>query len=83
MFKAKGNRSCFSGLAAPGTMIQAWGFRLNFVYASATAVKQAIRFSLGKYNTGEEVDFVIDQVRKTLKQTGREYEKLKSDIPVY
>jgi cysteine desulfurase len=37
--------------------------------------KQAIRFSLGKYNTEEEIDFVIEKAKLTLQRI-REFEKL-------
>jgi cysteine sulfinate desulfinase/cysteine desulfurase-like protein len=36
------------------------------------AANQAIRFSLGKYNTTEEVEFVIEKVRLTLEELNPE-----------
>ena len=36
----------------------------------------AIRFSLGKYNTEEEVNFVIDKVGLTLKEGVQGYSSL-------
>ena len=36
----------------------------------------AIRFSLGKYNSEEEIDFVIEKVGLTLKETGFKFENL-------
>ena len=35
---------------------------------------RAIRFSLGKYNTGEEVDFVIEKVGSNVERNDRQPE---------
>jgi cysteine desulfurase len=37
----------------------------------------AIRFSLGKYNTAEEVDYVIEKVKWTLRESDSAFESLK------
>ena len=58
--------ACSSASPEPSHVLKAMGL-------DDTAAFQAIRFSLGKYNTDEEVDFVIDKVRYSLKDTGKEF----------
>jgi cysteine desulfurase len=67
--------ACSSAAPEPSHVLMAMGL-------DEAAANQSIRFSLGKYNTEEEVDFVIDTVRESLKETGKEYEKLKTGGPV-
>jgi len=58
--------ACSSASPEPSHVLKAMGL-------DDAAAHQAIRFSLGKYNTDEEVDFVIDKVRYSLKDTGKEF----------
>jgi len=58
--------ACSSASPEPSHVLKAMGL-------DDAAAYQAIRFSLGKYNTDEEVDFVIDKVRYSLKDTGKEF----------
>lgn len=58
--------ACSSASPEPSHVLKAMGL-------DDAAAFQAIRFSLGKYNTDEEVDFVIDKVRYSLKDTGKEF----------
>jgi cysteine desulfurase len=67
--------ACSSATPEPSHVLMAMGL-------DEAAANQSIRFSLGKYNTEEEVDFVIDLVRESLKETGKEYEKLKTGGPI-
>jgi cysteine desulfurase len=62
--------ACSSATPEPSHVLIAMGL-------DESKANQAIRFSLGKFNTEEEVDFVIDKVGKTLKENEREYNKLK------
>ena len=58
--------ACSSASPEPSHVLKAMGL-------DDAAAYQAIRFSLGKYNMDEEVDFVIDKVRYSLKDTGKEF----------
>ncbi|HEY4935630.1 MAG TPA: aminotransferase class V-fold PLP-dependent enzyme, partial [Puia sp.] len=61
--------ACSSASPEPSHVLKAMGLDDDLAY-------HAIRFSLGKYNTEEEVDFVIEKVESTL-QGIREFENLK------
>lgn len=51
--------ACSSASPEPSHVLKAMGL-------DDTAANQAIRFSLGKYNKDEEIDFVIDKVKNAL-----------------
>lgn len=61
--------ACHSANPEPSHVLIAMG--LNDDLSS-----RAVRFSLGKYNTVEEVNFVIEKVKQTLKAAAGELEKL-------
>ena len=63
--------ACSSASPEPSHVLKAMGLDDQTAY-------HAIRFSLGKYNTEDEVNFVIDRVKKTLKHAGKERVKLKT-----
>ena len=58
--------ACSSASPEPSHVLKAMGL-------DDESANQAIRFSLGKYNTEEEVDFVIEKVGRTLEEI-REFE---------
>ena len=60
--------ACSSGSTEPSHVLMAMGL-------SKPLALHAIRFSLGKFNSAEEVDFVIDRVRSALKEV-REFANL-------
>jgi cysteine desulfurase len=62
--------ACHSANPEPSHVLKAMGLSDELSY-------RALRFSLGKYNTSEEVNFVIEKVKQTLKKLGSEMEKLK------
>jgi cysteine desulfurase len=62
--------ACSSASPEPSHVLKAMGL-------DDTSAGRAIRFSLGKYNTDEEVDFVIETVKKSLEETNSEFERLK------
>jgi cysteine desulfurase len=57
--------ACSSASLEPSHVLKSMGL-------DDAAAYQAIRFSLGKYNTEEEVDFVIQRVRLTLEEINAE-----------
>lgn len=57
--------ACSSALPEPSHVLKAMGLDDEQAF-------HAIRFSLGKYNTEEEIDFVIDRVGLALKETSRQ-----------
>jgi cysteine desulfurase len=57
--------ACSSASLEPSHVLKAMGLDDDAAY-------QAIRFSLGKYNTEEEVEFVIQRVRLTLEEINAE-----------
>jgi cysteine desulfurase len=57
--------ACSSASLEPSHVLKAMGLDDDAAY-------QAIRFSLGKYNTKEEVEFVIQRVRLTLEEINAE-----------
>jgi cysteine desulfurase len=57
--------ACSSASPEPSHVLKAMGL-------DDTAAYHAIRFSLGKYNTEEEVEFVIQRVRLTLEEMNSE-----------
>jgi cysteine desulfurase len=57
--------ACSSASPEPSHVLKAMGLDDNSAH-------QAIRFSMGKYNNEEEVDFVIGKVEETLKAVVRE-----------
>lgn len=61
--------ACSSASPEPSHVLKAMGLDDSLAY-------HAIRFSLGKYNTEEEVNFVIEKVGLTLKEIGLEFERL-------
>jgi cysteine desulfurase len=62
--------ACSSASPEPSHVLKAMGLDDESAY-------HAIRFSLGKYNTEEEVDFVLEKVGKTLKGI-REFDPAKA-----
>lgn len=54
--------ACSSASPEPSHVLKSMGLDDSLAY-------HAVRFSLGKYNTEEEIDFVIEKVRRTLKET--------------
>ncbi|MDP9040347.1 MAG: aminotransferase class V-fold PLP-dependent enzyme [Bacteroidota bacterium] len=54
--------ACSSASPEPSHVLKAMGLDDSLAY-------HAIRFSLGKYNKEEEIDFVIEKVGRTLKET--------------
>jgi cysteine desulfurase len=62
--------ACSSGSTEPSHVLMAMGVNKDLA-------AHALRFSLGKFNTSEEVDFVIERVGLALKEI-KEFEKLKN-----
>lgn len=62
--------ACHSASPEPSHVLKAMGLEDQAAF-------DAIRFSLGKYNTEEEVDFVIEKVKTSLKEINNEFERLK------
>jgi cysteine desulfurase len=62
--------ACSSASPEPSHVLKAMGLNDELAF-------HAIRFSLGKYNTEEEVDIVIEKVGMTLKESSSEFERLK------
>jgi cysteine desulfurase len=62
--------ACSSATPEPSHVLKAMGLDDSAAY-------HAIRFSLGRYNTKEEIDFVIEKVGLTLKE-GMEFEKFQN-----
>ena len=58
-FSISTGSACSSALAKPSHVLEAMGLSEEECYAS-------IRFSFGKYNTQEEVEKVVDVIKKTL-----------------
>ena len=58
--------ACSSASLLPSHVLKAMGHNDETAF-------QSIRFSLGKYNTAEEVDYVIEKVGSTLRAIGSEY----------
>jgi cysteine desulfurase len=65
--------ACNSASPEPSHVLKAMGLDDDAAY-------HAIRFSLGKFNTEEEVDFVIDRLEKALKGSVGESEILKYGV---
>jgi cysteine desulfurase len=63
--------ACHSANPEPSHVLRAMG-------RNETSAFRAVRFSLGKFNTEEEVNFVIEKVKSTLKENIRELERLKN-----
>src|SRR5450432_1001975 len=63
--------ACSSASPEPSHVLKAMGL-------DDESANQAIRFSLGKYNTEEEVDFVIEKVGRTLKDIAGHFQ----DVPM-
>jgi cysteine desulfurase len=51
--------ACSSGSATPSHVLQALG-------ADGTAVGNSIRITVGRFNTGEEIDFAIAYLRRKI-----------------
>jgi cysteine desulfurase len=62
--------ACHSANPEPSHVLKAMGLNDELSY-------RAVRFSLGKYNTGEEVNFAVERVKQTLNMMDNEMEKLK------
>ncbi len=58
-FSVSSGSACSSALAKPSHVLQAMGLSEEDCYAS-------VRFSFGKYNTQEEVERVVDVIKKTV-----------------
>ena len=65
--------ACSSASPEPSHVLKAMGL-------DDTAANHAIRFSLGKYNTEEEVEFVIQRVRLTLEEMNSEMVHIQNGI---
>jgi cysteine desulfurase len=65
--------ACSSASPEPSHVLKAMGLNDELAF-------HAIRFSLGKYNTEEEVDFVIEKLRIALKEGRQEYVKIKNGL---
>jgi cysteine desulfurase len=65
--------ACSSASPEPSHVLKAMGL-------GDAAANQAIRFSLGKYNTEEEVEFVIQRVRLTLEEMNTEMVYIRDGI---
>ncbi len=59
--------ACSSASPEPSHVLMAMGLDVEQAF-------HAIRFSLGKYNTEEEIDFVIDRVGLALKELNRQFD---------
>jgi cysteine sulfinate desulfinase/cysteine desulfurase-like protein len=68
--------ACHSASPEPSHVLKAMG-------QDEESAFRAVRFSLGKYNTEEEVNFVIDRVKNSLKETSVELEKLKIAFKIF
>ncbi len=64
--------ACSSGSPQPSHVLKAMGLNDDQAH-------HALRFSLGKYNTADEVEFVIEKVAASLKEVSELKEKIRSD----